>query len=265
MLAGSEFAVVRAAGAEPAGGDSVRADAGAARVAEAGRSAGAAARLTRRQARGLDGYYEKAIAMLQSPKLREAFNLQRRAGEGARGVRAHDLRAELSARAAAGRGGDEVRHRLFLRQDRRPEHRRTAAGTRTASTTRACFRSSRSTICRSPSRRCRRCSIDLDERGLLDDDAGRLDGRIWAHAEHQQERASRDHWPQCYTTLLAGGGVKRGFVYGASRQAAAHIPPKIRCGPMISPRRSFTRSASIRTPRCAQRRIGPCSSPTGKR
>ena len=30
--------------------------------------------------------------------------------------------------------------------------------------------------------------------------------------------AGRDHWPQCYTALLAGGGVKRGHVYGASRQ-----------------------------------------------
>jgi hypothetical protein len=28
--------------------------------------------------------------------------------------------------------------------------------------------------------------------------------------------ASRDHWPQCYTVLLAGGGTKRGFVYGKS-------------------------------------------------
>ena len=27
---------------------------------------------------------------------------------------------------------------------------------------------------------------------------------------------SRDHWPHCYTALLAGGGIKRGFVYGAS-------------------------------------------------
>jgi uncharacterized protein (DUF1501 family) len=30
------------------------------------------------------------------------------------------------------------------------------------------------------------------------------------------ENASRDHWPNCYTVLLAGGGVKRGFVYGKS-------------------------------------------------
>jgi hypothetical protein len=26
----------------------------------------------------------------------------------------------------------------------------------------------------------------------------------------------RDHWPYCYTALVAGAGVKRGFVYGKS-------------------------------------------------
>ena len=33
--------------------------------------------------------------------------------------------------------------------------------------------------------------------------------------------AGRDHWPQCYTALLAGGGVKRGFAYGASDKTGA--------------------------------------------
>ena len=33
--------------------------------------------------------------------------------------------------------------------------------------------------------------------------------------------AGRDHWPRCYTGLLAGGGVKRGFVYGASDKLGA--------------------------------------------
>jgi hypothetical protein len=32
---------------------------------------------------------------------------------------------------------------------------------------------------------------------------------------------SRDHWPQCYSVLLAGGGVKRGFVYGASDETGS--------------------------------------------
>ena len=26
----------------------------------------------------------------------------------------------------------------------------------------------------------------------------------------------RDHWPRVFSTLLAGGGIKRGFVYGSS-------------------------------------------------
>ena len=36
------------------------------------------------------------------------------------------------------------------------------------------------------------------------------------------DNISRDHWPQCYTVLLAGGGVKRGFVYGSSDKQAAY-------------------------------------------
>ena len=34
--------------------------------------------------------------------------------------------------------------------------------------------------------------------------------------------ASRDHWPQCYTVMLAGAGVKKGFVYGASDKQGAY-------------------------------------------
>jgi uncharacterized protein (DUF1501 family) len=34
--------------------------------------------------------------------------------------------------------------------------------------------------------------------------------------------AGRDHWPQCYTALLAGGGVKRGHVCGASDKTGAY-------------------------------------------
>jgi hypothetical protein len=34
--------------------------------------------------------------------------------------------------------------------------------------------------------------------------------------------AGRDHWPQCYPALLAGGGVKRGFVHGSSDKIGAY-------------------------------------------
>ena len=31
----------------------------------------------------------------------------------------------------------------------------------------------------------------------------------------------RDHWPYCYTALIAGAGIKRGFVYGKSDKTAS--------------------------------------------
>ncbi len=56
---------------------------------------------------------------------------------------------------------------------------------------------------------------DLDERGLLDSTLVVWMGEF-GRTPKINENASRDHWPQCYTTLLAGGGVKRGYVHGAS-------------------------------------------------
>jgi uncharacterized protein (DUF1501 family) len=62
---------------------------------------------------------------------------------------------------------------------------------------------------------------DLDDRGLLDDTLV-----VWAGEFGRSPRinniAGRDHWPQCYTILLAGGGVKRGFVYGSSDSRGAY-------------------------------------------
>lgn len=56
---------------------------------------------------------------------------------------------------------------------------------------------------------------DLDERGLLDETLV-----VWAGEFGRSPRinsmAGRDHWPLCYTVLLAGGGVKRGHVHGSS-------------------------------------------------
>ncbi|HTH47319.1 MAG TPA: DUF1501 domain-containing protein [Candidatus Limnocylindria bacterium] len=56
---------------------------------------------------------------------------------------------------------------------------------------------------------------DLDERGLLDTTLVVWMGEFGRTPELNKQ-TSRDHWPHCYTTLLAGGGVKRGFVHGAS-------------------------------------------------
>jgi hypothetical protein len=62
---------------------------------------------------------------------------------------------------------------------------------------------------------------DLHVRGLLDDTLV-----VWAGEFGRGPRinniAGRDHWPQCYTVLLAGGGVRGGHVHGVSDRVGAY-------------------------------------------
>jgi len=67
---------------------------------------------------------------------------------------------------------------------------------------------------------------DLDERGLLDDTLVLWVGEF-GRTPKINKNISRDHWPQCYTALLAGGGVKRGFVHGASDKHGAYPAEKM--------------------------------------
>jgi hypothetical protein len=62
---------------------------------------------------------------------------------------------------------------------------------------------------------------DMDDRGLLESTLVVWMGEF-GRTPKINDNISRDHWPQCYTTLLAGGGVKRGFVYGASDKDAVY-------------------------------------------
>ncbi|MFO0811475.1 MAG: DUF1501 domain-containing protein [Gemmataceae bacterium] len=62
---------------------------------------------------------------------------------------------------------------------------------------------------------------DLDARGLLDSTLVLWVGEFGRSPRINKE-AGRDHWPQCYTALLAGGGVKRGHVHGASDKTGAY-------------------------------------------
>lgn len=67
---------------------------------------------------------------------------------------------------------------------------------------------------------------DLDERGMLDDTLVVLTsemGRKTLIGDPRPNGANgRDHWVHCQTVLLAGGGIKRGFVLGASDNTASY-------------------------------------------
>ncbi len=64
---------------------------------------------------------------------------------------------------------------------------------------------------------------DLDERGLLDEtlvvavgEFGRSPQKGLSTSGNGNSADGRDHWPYCYTCVVAGGGVHRGLVYGKS-------------------------------------------------
>ncbi len=56
---------------------------------------------------------------------------------------------------------------------------------------------------------------DLDERGLLESTLVVALGEF-GRTPRINGTAGRDHWPDCYTILLAGGGIRGGTVFGAS-------------------------------------------------
>lgn len=62
---------------------------------------------------------------------------------------------------------------------------------------------------------------DLEERGLLDSTLVIVMGEM-GRSPRVNSSAGRDHWPQCGFSLLTGGGVKAGMVYGATDHQAAY-------------------------------------------
>ncbi|HQZ63680.1 MAG TPA: DUF1501 domain-containing protein [Planctomycetaceae bacterium] len=61
---------------------------------------------------------------------------------------------------------------------------------------------------------------DLDERGMLDETLVIMMGEM-GRTPRINKDAGRDHWSQCQTVILAGGGIKRGVVIGASDNTAS--------------------------------------------
>lgn len=70
---------------------------------------------------------------------------------------------------------------------------------------------------------------DLAERGLLDEtlvvwtgEFGRTPRVGQRNSDAGAGRDGRDHWPGCFTSVLAGGGIRGGQVYGSSDRYAAY-------------------------------------------
>ncbi|MCP5537393.1 MAG: DUF1501 domain-containing protein [Akkermansiaceae bacterium] len=61
---------------------------------------------------------------------------------------------------------------------------------------------------------------DLDQRGMLDSTLVMLTSEF-GRTPKINKTNGRDHWPRVFSVMLAGGGVKKGLVYGKSNALAA--------------------------------------------
>ena len=76
---------------------------------------------------------------------------------------------------------------------------------------------------------CAALVTDLKQRGMLDDtlvvwggEFGRTPRVGQRNSDAGAGRDGRDHWPGCFTSVLAGGGIRGGQVYGSSDRHAAY-------------------------------------------
>lgn len=167
-------------------------------------------------AQGLDESYQKAVAMLTSPRFKQAFDLSKedKKTRDAYGRTTYGQSCLLArrvveagakfvnvyfARAIGGKGNGWDYHG-FNKED--PKERLNELLPITDQTLPALL-------------------TDLEARGMLDSTLV-----VWVGEFGRTPRISsnggRDHWPQCYCAVLAGGGTKKGFVYGASDKLGAY-------------------------------------------
>jgi hypothetical protein len=171
-------------------------------------------------AQGLDAYYEKALAMLHSPKLRKAFDLSEEP-EKLRDAYGRSTYGQscLLARRLVEAG---TRFVTVYFSDSIGGQSTTSGGWDTHG-----FNNTRMyPIIEKYHLPLTNQTLptfleDMDERGLLEKTLVVWMGEF-GRTPKINDNISRDHWPQCYTVLLAGGGVKRGFVYGASDKDGAY-------------------------------------------
>jgi hypothetical protein len=159
----------------------------------------------------MDSFYQRAYGLLSSPKARKAFGLS---GEddktktlygmigkglgvyrsaGARFLIARRL-VEAGARFVTVSFGAWDTHAYHYRsiEPQMPDFDRAFAG----------------------------LIIDLDQRGLLDSTLVIVNSEF-GRTPKINAGGGRDHWPHVYSVIMAGGGIRRGQVYGASDALAA--------------------------------------------
>ena len=168
----------------------------------------------------LDSYYDQALKLIVSGRAREAFNLEAESGEqraryglntfgqslllARRLIEAGTRVVEVVWPKVANSDNHSWDHHVNL-----PERMKKQSGPMLDVGLSAFIN-------------------DLDERGMLDEtlvlclgEFGRSPNRGVSTSGNSNSSDGRDHWPYCYTGVIAGAGMKRGHIYGKSDKTAS--------------------------------------------
>ena len=184
------------------------------------------------RARGIDAHYQRALTMLTSPAVRKAFDLSRGAGRACATATA----GRPTARAACWPGGWSRRGRKFVNV----YFAATIGGQGDSGgwdthgfNNKPMYPILKNYLLPITDQTLPTLLEDLDGRGLLDDDAGGLGGRVRPVAAHQQawpaattgRSATRRCWPAAASSAATSTAPRTSIgAYPATRPGAARGP-----------------------------------------
>jgi hypothetical protein len=170
-------------------------------------------------ARGIDAFYDRALTMLASPRVKQAFDLTRESPKlrDAYGRTTYGQSCLLARRLV------EAGVRFVTVYYSQSIGGKGSGGWDTHGDN---FNQLKNRLLPNTDRAVPTLIEDLSARGLLDEtlilwmgEFGRSP-RITNTAKFGPD--GRDHWPMCYTVLFAGGGITPGAVYGSSDRLGAY-------------------------------------------
>jgi len=160
----------------------------------------------------MDTFYERAYNLISSKEAREAFNLS---------AESEKVRNEY--------GMNDAGQRMLMAK------RLVSAGVRFVSLTYGGW-DMHAGIVRSMERQLPTFDqafaaliTDLDRSGILDDTLVMVSSEF-GRTPKINNTAGRDHWPKVFSVVLAGGGIKKGYIHGSSN-AIASEPDENPVGP----------------------------------
>ncbi len=157
----------------------------------------------------VDTFYQRAYSLVSSPKAQEAFALEKEDPK----LRDQYGRNAAGARMLLGRRLVEAGVRFVtLTYGSWDMHNDIQGGTRSQA---PAFDQAFAALIN-----------DLDSRGLLDSTLVCLASEF-GRTPKINANAGRDHWPKVFSVVLAGGGIKRGLVYGSSGATASEPEDKL--------------------------------------